>query len=170
MRFHRLIQLILAVALLAACQGRRCQAPPEQPFQTFVGTQWRLVSTTDPGPNFSNLSSTNFMIFTFNRDFTGDIKRVENNALSNVPVANILYNVDPSDQRIRMQITQNTAQVPADGSSTPPQTTSSTAAAKTLDFRYSLNNEFELTATNSGFQYRFVPFTGVINPDQQCTF
>lgn len=171
MIWQRLIKLIVLSLLLAGCQQKRCQAPPEQPFQTFVGTQWRLVSTTDPGPNFKTLTQTNFLIFTFNRDFTGDIKSVGNNAQSNVPIATLIYRVDSESRLIQAQITQNTVTVPPADGSTPNETPQSVAPkSSTVNFNYTLSREFGLTDSRSGFYYRFVPFLGVINPDQQCTF
>lgn len=164
---HRIAILAAAFWLIAACQQRKCQAPAEQAFQTIVETQWRLVETTDPHPNFRSLNQTNFFIMTFKRNFTGDFKRVENNDLFETPVATFVYNVDPGSRRIVTEITENAVTV--DPSAATPAAPAE-GKKSVVDFKYTLSREFTLTRANSGFFYRFVPFLGVVDPDKQCVF
>lgn len=160
--------VIFGLAALVGCQKKRCQPPAEQALQTFIGTQWRLVQTTDPNPNYRALSNTNFFIMTFNRNFTGDFKRVENNDLYETPVATFIYNVDAANKHIAAEITENTA-LANNGKATGTTQTNPSPPAR-VDYNYTLTRELTLTATPSGFHYRFVPFTGVVDPDNQCVF
>ena len=169
-RQFKLAALVFGLALFGCQQTKKCQPPAEQQFATFTETPWRLVSTTDPNPSFRQLSLFNFFIITFRRNFTGDFKRVENNEQYETPVASFTYQLDSSNKRIRAEITQNTVSAqpnPApDGTPALPQT----RPASIVDYLYTLNREFTLQGTNTGFIYRFVPFVGVVNPDQECSF
>jgi len=39
-----------------------------------------------------------------------------------------------------------------------------------VQYDYSLKTNFELTDAQKGYYYRFVEFTGIVNPDEQCVF
>lgn len=161
-------RFILISLTLSSCGQRKCQAPVEQPFQTFTETQWRLVETNDPNPEFRKLSLTNFLIMTFKLNSTGDIKRVENNDLYETPVATFIYDVDKQNRRIRAEISQSNVTLSTDNSG--GKTPSDNEQKSTVDYQYSLGREFTLTGTYTGFRYRFVPFTGVVAPDKICQF
>ncbi len=168
-RHFLLMVAFLNPLLTVSCQKKRCQAPAEQPFQTIVETQWRLVETTDPHPNFKGLNQTNFFIMIFKRNYTGDFKRVENNDLYETPVATFVYNIDPEAKRIVTEITENAVTVSSDPSGAAPSAAPSGQKSQ-LDFKYTLGREFTLTRVSAGFFYRFVPFTGIVDPDKQCVF
>lgn len=167
----QLVYILVTVTvwtLAVGCGRPKCQSPPEQPFQTFTETQWRLVETNDPNPGFSKLSLTHFQIYTFKRNYTGDIKIVKNNDLYPTPVATFIYDVDPDGKRVRLEITENSVEiVPGENGEQTPK-----AAGKSyvLDFGYALRRDFVLTGTYNGFRYRFVPFTGAVDPDRVCEF
>jgi hypothetical protein len=169
------LAIIFMLGALGACQ-KKCQAPPVEPFKTVTEQQWRLVETSDPNPQFRTLSRTNFLIMTFKRNFTGDIKRVENNDLYETPVATFKYNVDSDLHRIRMEMMIVQASLPTDkggGGGTEQQQSQGgqvSTQSSVIDYYYDLTREFALTGTQSGFYYRFVPFSGVVDPDSKCEF
>lgn len=46
----------------------------------------------------------------------------------------------------------------------------SSANGQVTEYSYTLSNELHLTETKTGYYYRFVPFLGIVHPDQVCQF
>jgi len=149
--------LVLAMALVGAC-GKKCQPPVTQKFQTLSETQWRLVETSDS--SVKNLDRFNFLIYNFSRNFSGNIQQVRYNDLFETPFKTFNWNINPDTQQLVIRY-QDIAP-PADGS------TSRQGATDSL-YSYDLNRELELYDQRGNY-YRFVPFTGVVDPDSSCTF
>ncbi len=153
--------LILLALVTSACGMKKCQAPATQKFTSIVGQPWRLVETTDPGDSFQALSNTTFLVFEFTNDYKGSVKKVENNAEYEVPVLVFKYNIDPESQSIRAQFSSPEAEA---------STTSTQSGGNIIDYDYELGRELELTNAKSGYYYRYVPYNGIIAPDDKCTF
>ena len=160
-----LIPLLILLGVVAC--DKKCQAPAEQRYKTFVDEKWRLVETTDPDPGMKSLSNTNFLIMTFTKEYTVAVNRVENNKEFETPVLVGEYNVDPSRQLLN--VVYQTPQAEPEGGESGT-TTQATAKTSAVQYVYDLSREFELYNNATGYYYRFVPYTGVVYPDNQCTF
>ncbi len=159
---------LLSVICFPACQ-QLCQQPG-QALTTITNQQFRLVSTTDP--SVQNLSNTNFEIIQFSNNYTGSVFKVQNNEEFNTPALTFTYNVSPSTNQLSLTFSE-----PADNSGGGDGVSTPTQVGSPEMFQYNLTNELDLTAqggcVSQGGQpctYRFVPFQGIVLPDQQCTF
>lgn len=150
--------LLSMVVWLPACQ-KKCQQNTER-LTTFVDKEFRLVQTNDPKIS-KDLTNTNFLIFSFKIDYTGAISRVEDNSRYNNPTSLIRYNVDPERKLIKVRYynppTEEGAQV---GEQIGNEHT----------YQYQLSTEMTLREIGTSYGYRFVPFQGVVRPDEQCSF
>lgn len=155
--------LLVGMALSVGC-AKKCPIPLER--QTSVaGTPWRLVSTSDP--EFSgDLNNFSFVVFTFNQDFKGDVKVVINNTQYDSPVRTFVWNVDPNQRVIRIQYAFPSG---GDNQNNNSNTNSGSSGENVIDYSYRLGRTLELISTQ-GYNYRFVPFTGILSPDDTCTF
>lgn len=162
---QRLLLLVFGIVLfLGACQ-KKCQQPASEKFNTISATEWRLVETTDP--DFKGLNNTTFLIFSFGKNYTGAVNKVLNNDKYDTPVFTFLYQVDPDQNLLRIQYQEVVPEPdPATGSTTPPQ---QPPALDPVDYTYELGRELEMTNSN-GRYYRFVPFQGIVDPDNLCSF
>jgi hypothetical protein len=163
---HKQIPALLLAGLVllggVACQ-RRCQAADTTVYKSMVDAQWRLVETNDPDA-LKTLSNYTFLIMTFARNNTGDVKNVVDNDQYDTPVYSIVWAPDATQKLVRIQYSkitgtgnQTQAANPGDGG--------------TYDYMYTLSNQLTLTETsNPGYYYRYVPFKGVVNPDTECSF
>lgn len=150
-----------------ACD-KKCQAPPEKPLTTFIGLEWRLVSTTDPGAT-KNLSRFTFLILIFKLEFEGEIYKVENNKRFDSPVGFFKFNVQ-SEGRSGSLFTVDIAPPPPDDGS-GANTSTTTSQSKTVKrYEYEWGNRLNITESKTGYEYEYVPFTGIIDPDSTCTF
>lgn len=137
--------------MLSACQ-QLCQQPNQQPIQSLVDTQWRLVETTDPALA-QELDRFNFKILTFRGNFQGEFQDVVFNDLVETPQATFRWNVESDFLLMALQPT-------AGGTETQ------------LRFDYTkppIGRALEMVEADGSY-YRYVPFTGVVNPDSTCTF
>jgi hypothetical protein len=155
----RSLPLLILVILLSQGCTKKCQQPPTEKFKTFTGQQWRLVETTDQDPAFKSLSNTTFLIWEFGKDYTGKINKVLNNKLYDTPIVQFEYNVDPDNNMVAINFsatgsTQSSTQQSPDG----------------IVYSYDLGRDFNLTNGKTGASYRFVPFQGIVDPDNQCEF
>lgn len=161
--YRQLGILGLLALLLPACMDKKCQKPPEQSFKSITEAEWRLVETTDPNPNFKKLNNTTFFIFSFQKNYTGAVNNVINNDKYDTPVRTFKYNISPDENLIRVKY-EMVAPEGEEGAApvednTPP-----------IDYSYELGRELELINLKSGALYRFVPFTGIVDPDNTCSF
>jgi len=153
---------VLALGLIG-CQ-KKCQQPPEKPFESLTAASWRLVETSDPDTAFQTLNRSNFLIYSFGQDFRGDVKKVENNTQFDAPILTFEYNPAVDDGIIRIQFT-----VTASGGGTGTGSSAS-GTTQTTDFIYELGRELLLIDSARGYEYRFVDFRGIVPPDSTCTF
>lgn len=151
---------LACVFALTGCQ-KKCQAPVTQKFQTLAETQWRLVETSDA--SVKNLDRFNFLIYNFARNFSGNIQQVRYNDLFETPFKTFNWNINPDTQQLVIRYQDIAPPVEGEG------TGSSRASATDSLYSYDLNRELELY-DQSGNYYRFVPFTGVVDPDSTCVF
>lgn len=159
------VRVVICFAVLifsAACQ-RRCQAPSTQTFRSVTETQWRLVETTD-AKLLEDLDNFNFEILQFAANSTGAINRVVNNEQFETPIATIAWVPNTQAKSMRIQYT-----------SVPVSTGENTTAPKagdlgTFDYNYKLGRDLQMQELRTGNFYRYVPFTGVVSPDIDCTF
>jgi hypothetical protein len=96
----------------------------------------------------------NFLIVTFNRNFTGEIKRVVDNDQYDTPVQTLVWSPNVTSRTVRIQYTSSSGTTGDNG---------------TVDYRYTLGRQLEMV-DNSGHYYRYVPFRAVVDPDTVCTF
>jgi len=167
-QIHRAFLLCLAPVLalclaMPACQ-KKCQPPsPERPT-SITQTPWRLVSTNDPSLKSNNKYT--FYVIAFAQDFSGDMKKVVNNREFETPVKTLKYNLETDSGRdglLRIAYFDVSAQ---EGE----EATSSGEPTQTTDYTYSLSNNLTLQASRSGYSYEFVPYAGIVDPDNNCTF
>jgi hypothetical protein len=153
----------IGLGCVISCQ-QLCQ-PPGGPFTTFTGQQWRLVSTTNP--SITNLSNTDFEMIQFNVDFTGQINRVQDNQEITTPLYTFQYNVDPTSNTLKVQYT-----IPSGGGDggTGSSSNLGNSSGGIVTYTYQLGTNFVLTEQTTGFTYTFVPFQGVVLPDESCSF
>ena len=158
-----LMALILLVGTVA-CQ-KKCQ-PTGQPLTGLTGTDFRLIDTNDP--QFKTLTQTNFIIMNFDDRYKGNVYRVENNEKYDNPALTFEYNVDPTRKEIRLQY-YKPAQAAASGGGQAAATPGD-AVGGVKSYTYHLGTGFEMHDENSTNYYRFVPFQGIVKPDDICTF
>ncbi len=157
------ILLLFVSLMMTACGTRKCQQPATERFTTIVDQPWRLAETTSTAPSYRNLSNTTFLVFDFSKNYKGSVKKVENNTEYQNPVITFNYNIDPDSKMIRAEFLTAPSQ-----DSTSQQAVQSTGTI--VDFDYELGRELELTDVKTGAYYRFVPYTGIITPDEKCSF
>ena len=134
--------------------AKRCQGQPSKPITSITETEWRLAETNNSQMKVS-LSTTTFPIFSFKQNYEGEVFSVINNNRPDSPDILLQYQLDPDQQILRI------------GFKSPGQDDSQ---LQVIDYSYSINGyELELTEPN-GQYYRMVPFTGVVSPDDNCTF
>ncbi len=150
------LALIAGLSLTGAACQRRCQLPETMAFKSMVDTQWRLVSTTDPA-FASKLDNFNFLIVTFNRNNTGDVKLVVDNTPYEQAAETLVWSPNPQSQMVRIQYTSGGTQVQAGDQGT-------------FDYYYTLTNELQMYESKKGYFYRYVPYKGIVNPDTLCAF
>lgn len=155
------LALLTSAMLLSGfgCQ-KKCQQSKVR-YSSLVDTQWRLVETTDPDILEAGLSNFDFQVFTFTSNGAGTINQVISNELYQSPIATLVWVPNPPDKTVRIEYTS--AAVP---NQTPPQP----GDLGTFDYVEMLGTDLKLTDQNRGFYYRFVPFTGIVNPDTVCVF
>lgn len=152
----RLAKYLFLVALTPLACGRQCQPATEtQSFRSLVETPWRLVQSSDPQVS-RNLTNFNFLILTFGRNNTGDIKRVVDNDQFETPVQTLVWVPDVASGTLRIQYTSAGSSQAGD--------------AGTFDYRYTLNRQLEMIDIGKGYTYRYVPFRGIVDPDTVCSF
>ncbi len=161
---NQISTLLLSTLVLfggVACQ-KRCQALDSTVYKSVVDAQWRLVESSDPDVA-KNLNNYNFLLVSFARNYTGDVKRVVDNDQYDTPVYSITWVSDTNSKLVRIQYstvtgtgTQTQAANPGDGG--------------TFDYMYNLSTELTMYETKRGYYYRYVAFKGVVNPDTECTF
>jgi hypothetical protein len=144
-----------------ACQ-RRCQALDTTVYKSLVDAQWRLVESSDPDV-MKSLNNYNFLIVSFNRNNTGDVKRVVDNDQFDTPVYATVWAPDPASRLVRIQYSTVTGTGNQLQSSNPGD-------GGTYDYMYNLSTELTMYETKRGYYYRYVAFKGVVNPDTECTF
>lgn len=154
--------LLLGLALLQGCQ-QQCQPTPTTPFLHLEDATWRAASTTNPSLTITKFD---FIELQFSRDFTGKvIKVVQNQEYTNPPIETFTWAVPDDTQGsglLRIQYSTPGSGTGADA--TPPQ------VIATDDYQFDLTTELDLTEQETGYTWRFVPMTGVVDPDSNCTF
>ncbi len=164
-----ILALLLVSMLLPAC-GKKCQQVTT-PFKYLSDTPWRLAETTDPSKTFRALNNYTFPVFSFTLNFRGDVKTVINNEQFDSALCNLAYQVDPGGNAVKIKFSEGAGATPNQGAD-PNQTTSlpNCPFKDTIGYTYKVGRSLELTDQKSGNYYRFVPFLGIIQPDDVCTF
>jgi hypothetical protein len=162
--FLCLAGVALALSLLLVGCQKKCQPPVTQKFQTLAETQWRLVETSDT--SVKGLDRFNFLIYNFARNFSGNIQQVRYNDLFETPFKTFNWNINPDTQQLVIRY-QDIAP-PAEGTATQAGSGNRQGPTDSL-YAYDLGRELELY-DERGSYYRFVPFTGVVDPDSTCEF
>ena len=162
--------LILVLALSSFMIGctKKCPTSTEK-ISSIVSTPFRLVASTDPDPEIqNNLSNFTFLVFTFAQNFTGDVKLVLDNTQYDTPVKTFIYNIDPASKQLIIKYADPTSSSavgdPAGGDAPGP-----TGGNDPVFYSYQLGRDLEINS-EQGDYYRFVPFTGFLNPVDTCTF
>ncbi len=152
----KLGKYLFLIALAPLACGRLCQSGTEtQSFRSLAETPWRLAQSSDPQVS-RTLTNFNFLIVTFARNNTGDIKRVLDNDQYETPVQTLVWVPDVANGTLRIQYTSAGSTEAGD--------------AGTFDYRYTLNRQLEMTDKATGYTYRYVPYKGIVDPDTVCTF
>lgn len=155
--------LLIFLLHLSGC-AKKCQAPATEKFKTVTGQQWRLVETTDPSPDFKALSKSTFLIFQFGVDYKGSVNLVQNNTQFDTPVKTFLYNIDVQSGEMRLKYD---GAPPAEGEEATQ--VDKTPQSSVVEYTYDLGKELEMTDSRGNY-YRFIPFTGIVAPDDTCEF
>ena len=158
---------LVLTSFLVGCQ-KKCPIPKDK--QTSVtSTPWRMIYTSDPDPLFQkNLDSDGefkytFLVWTFTNTFSGDIKLVQNNTQYDQAQRTFVFDIDTHSQQMVIKFAQPTA-VDISG-----QPTTSGAGETPILYSYQLGRTLDLI-NQQGYEYKFVPFTGIVAPDDTCTF
>lgn len=150
----------LSTLLVLGCQAN-CQ-PSSGPLGSLTEKEYRLVETSDP--TVKNLTNTNFVTMIFHNNYTGEVHKVQDNNRFNNPALVFSFNIDPEQKKIKIQYT-TPQQEGQDGAKTGGE-----PVGNPKTYNYTLGSELKLVDATSGFSYRFVPFEGIVKPDQKCTF
>lgn len=168
MRNSILNSVILLVALLCIGCQQQCQQTTQTAYSSLADTPWRMIKTSDP--SIQTLDRFNFRIMQFNRNFTGAVNLVQDNDQYDVPILSFVWaRVSTANSSIRLKYSDVTGQAadPTQATGTSPTTPTTTG---TYDYTYSLTGNLQLTENQRGYQYQFVPFLGVVDPDSKCSF
>ena len=95
------------------------------------------------------------------------MKKVVNNREFETPVKTLKYAVETDNSKdglLRIAYFDVAAQ---EGGA---EATSSSTATQTTDYDYSLGKSLTLGATRSGYAYEFIPYVGIVDLDNSCTF
>lgn len=156
------VSMALALLYTPGCQ-QRCQPPATQRIKNLSETGWRLVETTDQA--VKGLDNYNFLIYTFARNFSGDVKQVRFNDQFETPFKTFNWNIVNGQLVIRYASIAPPSTTGTQGSGSP----STQRNASDAYYNYSINHELEMI-DGRGNYYRFVPFQGVVDPDTNCKF
>src|SRR5688572_26920027 len=149
----------LAWVTLPACQ-KKCQQAGEI-VESITATPWRLVESNNP--EMKNNNKYSFIVMSFTQDFGGDIKKVVNNREFQDPVRVFRYNIESDGRSGFLRIAYSEV-IQGENGAEPGEVT------ETTDYDYKLGRDFTMTETQTGFFYRFVPYEGIVGPDNACTF
>lgn len=167
-RFFALVTLTLLWVAGPACQ-RKCQPPSDERPTTITANPWRLVDTNDPTLAKANTKYT-FYVISFAQDFSGDMKKVVNNREFETPINTLKYNLETDNGRSGfMRVAYFEVGAGAEGD-IGGEVQAASEPSQTVDYEYTLTRELNLTASRSGYSYRFVPYVGIVDPDNNCTF
>ncbi len=161
---HLSFILFCTLLLGVGCQ-KKCQQPSE-PAKTITEKPWRLVETTNPG--VKNNDRFTFIILQFERDFSGAVKRVVNNREFDKPVRVLKYNLATDNGRSGNIIIEF-KNPPAEGEGETPAT-GADEGTEVSEYEYSLGRDLTMTELKTGYTYYYVPYEGIIDPDENCTF
>ncbi|MFM8315597.1 MAG: hypothetical protein ACKOA8_15050 [Deltaproteobacteria bacterium] len=158
--------IVLGLALISQLMGCLKMCPTSKERQTSVAaTPWRLVETTDPELQ-EDLNNFSFLVFTFNQNFSGDIKAVVNNTQYDNPIRTFKYNIDPRGNLMRIQFAFAPGE---DGGGAQSDSGAASGGDQVVEYSYKLGRSLELWRQD-GVYYRLVPFTGILSPDETCSF
>ncbi len=144
------IFIVLPLVFSVSCQ-KACQPSTGTAATSLTAAQWRLTGSNDP--QFSGVNKYTFLIFQFARDFTGTIESIQNNATDGSQPESFSYNVQSTGSSGTLRISYG----------------SELQSATTIDYQYQLGQNLTLT-TRQGLYYKFVPYSGVVEPDSTCTY
>ncbi len=162
-KINPILILVLALSSFMIGCSKKCPTSKEK-ISSIASTPFRLVASTDPDPEIqNNLSNFTFLVFTFAQNFTGDVKLVLNNVQFDTPVKTFTYNIDPAPKQLLIKYADTTS------SSGGAKSGGATGGSDPVLYSYQLGRDLEINS-EQGAYYRFVPFTGVLNPDDTCTF
>ena len=161
-----LLACIGITSVFVAC-NKRCQSPPEKAFNSITATDWRLITTNNP--RIKNLTKFTFLVMSFKPNFTGDVKKVENNNQFDTPVLTFVYKIESSGRSGNLNITYSSVSAQPDPSS-PGATPGDSQSSPPVSYEYELGRGLVLVETKTGYEYEYVPFTGIVDPDNTCTY
>lgn len=158
------VAALVTLASTVGCQ-KKCQ-PAGQKVKSLRETPWRLIDTNNKSQNYADLNRFTFLIFEFQVNFKGDVKKVRFNDQFDTPIFTFIYNVFPEDNTLIIKYSS-----PASGNDgTGQQTQSEPTEVGTTEYEYELSNRLILREKKRNYYYEFVPFQGVVDPDSTCVF
>ena len=155
----KMLLIALTFVAMVGCD-KKCQKPAEESFKTITNQKWRMVETTDPNPAFKSLGKYSFLIWEFGLDMTGTVNVVRNNKEFKDAVLTFDYTVDKDSGIIRAAFAETTLN----------EGTEATEELEPVEYSYELGRELELYESGKGYYTRFVPYQGIVEPDNTCTF
>lgn len=161
-KFSATFLVFLTGLMLVVGCAKKCQQPATEVFRTFIDQEWRLVETNNP--QFGDLSNVTFITMTWKINFTGEVFKVENNDKFNTPALQFIYNVDVDQKLMKLQYKEP----PSQGEN--GESSGGGNVGNVVTYRYALGRDLKLTESGTNYTYRYVPFTGVVRPDEKCTF
>ena len=154
---------ILALSSGTGC-GKKCNQPVTTPFKFLRETQWRLIETDNPAPEYRRLSKYTFQNWEFGVNFTGQIFTVINNDQQDTPFRVFKWNVDKDAGILLLQLQSPIGEEDEEGNVAGGEDLG------TIEFSYKMGRNLELVEAERGYVYKFVPFQGVVDPDNTCEF
>lgn len=165
----RHLELVILGSLMLAtgCAKRECGKPLDEVPKSITSLEWRLVSSTDPETK-SSLSRFTFLVFKFESNFTGLMKKAMNNVLQEDEQAKpFLYAGDPvSEEYLCIEYLGDQAEKQARLSSGNLENLCGEESDSLFYYSYRLDRwGLKLQDIETGDTYHFCPFEGAYAPD-----
>jgi len=155
--------------LVTGCAKRECGKPLEEVPKDISALEWRLVSSTEPETK-SSLTRFNFLVFKFESNFTGLMKKAMNNVLQEDNQAKpFLYAGEPnSGDFICIEYLGSQAEKEARLSSGNLEELCGEENDNLFYYSYRLDRwGLKLQDLDTGDTYHFCPFEGAFSPLSQ---
>ena len=161
---HLVLATLGLILLATGCAKRECGKPLDEAPKDISDLEWRLVSSTEPETK-SSLTRFNFLVFKFDSNFSGLMKKAMNNVLQEDKDAKpFLYAGDGQDG-LCIEYLGTQAQKEARLASGNIEELCGEESDDLFYYSYRLDRwGLKLQDLETGDTYRFCPFEGAFSP------